>query len=242
MPEAAEHRLRAAYRAYEWIPVTHGMSGAATYRLTGSEPLYVKLAAGMVAEAGRIEWLSTVGIPGPKLLDAGETDGVQWLVMTAVAGRTVADPWPADQRMRVIDAAARQLRALHALPVRDCPFDRTLDVALAEARNRQPDNPELHAELTKLRPTAEDLAVCHGDYCTPNVLVDPETFAPTGLIDLGRLGRADRYSDLALMCGSLRNGLNPQYGEEHVERFLTAYGADADDGRLEYYLRLDWLF
>jgi kanamycin kinase/aminoglycoside 3'-phosphotransferase-2 len=143
--------------------------------------------------------------------------------------------------MRVIDAAVEILRALHALPARDCPFDRTLDVAIADARERQPDNKKLLAELENTRPATEDTVVCHGDYCTPNMLVDPETLRPTGLIDLGNLGRADRYADLALMRGSLRIDLNPQYGEEHVERFLTRYGADADDPRLDYYLRLDWL-
>lgn len=240
--ETAERRLRAAYGSYEWIAVTHGMSGATTYRLAGPEPLYVKLATGMVAEAKRIEWLSSVGIPGPKVLDAGEHDGIEWLIMTAVPGYAVYDPWPADQRMQVIDAAARQLRALHALPIENCPFDQSLNVALAQARRRQPDNTDLLAELNSLRPTAEDFVVCHGDYCTPNVLVHPETFQVTGLIDLGKLGRADRHADLALMCGSLRTDLNLQYGEEHVERFLTAYGTEADEQLLTYYLRLDWLF
>ncbi|HVX45162.1 MAG TPA: APH(3') family aminoglycoside O-phosphotransferase [Mycobacteriales bacterium] len=240
--DAAERQLRAAYGRYEWIPVWQGMSGATTYRLVGAETLYLKLAAGMVAEAERIEWLSTAGIPGPRVLDAGGTDEVQWLVMTAVPGRAVSDPWPADRRRDVVDAAARQLRALHAVPVRECPFDQTLDVALADARRRKPGSAELLAELDDLRPPAEDLVVCHGDYCTPNIMVDPETLQPTGLIDLGKLGRADRHADLGLMCGSLRNGLNPQYGEEHVERFLTAYGGDVDERLLTYYLRLDWLF
>jgi len=115
-----------------------------------------------------------------------------------------------------------------------------LDVAIADARERRPDDTDLLAELEKTRPTVQDLVVCHGDYCTPNVLVDPDTLRPTGLVDLGRLGCADRCSDLALMRGSLRNGRNPQYGEAHVERFLTMYGADAEDARLDYYLRLDW--
>lgn len=218
------------------------MSGATTYSLAGATNLYVKIAPAMVAEAQRIEWLSRTGISGPTVVDAGESDGIEWLVMTAVPGRAVYEPWPSEQRMRVIDAAADQLRALHTLPIRDCPFDRTLDVALADARKRQPDNAELLAELDRLRPTTEDLVVCHGDFCTPNVMISAETLQPAGLLDLGKLGRADRYADLALMCGSLANGLNPQYGQEHVDRFLIAYGADPNDTRLTYYLRLDWLF
>lgn len=266
----AVDRLRPAYSSYDWIPVTHGMSGAATYRLAGREPLFVKLArvsehpdarSGVLGEARRLEWLTAAGFPSAKLVDCGESsDGVQWLVMTAVPGRVGSDPWPADQRMRVIEAIAEMSRALHALPASDCPFDRTLDVTLGTARRaldeglldrpveeleeweRELDRPGVLADLERQRPAVEDVVVCHGDYCLPNVLVDPESFEPTGLIDVGRLGRADRYADLALMSRSIRGDLNPQYGAEHVDRFLAAYGADPDDPRLDYYGRLDWLF
>jgi kanamycin kinase len=44
----------------------------------------------------------------------------------------------------------------------------------------------------------EVLAVTHGDWCLPNVLLDPETVRVAGLLDTGRVGRADRYTDLAL--------------------------------------------
>jgi kanamycin kinase len=271
MFEAVEARLRSAYPSHEWIPVTHGMSGALTYRLAGRpQELFVKLArasahpdprTGMLAEAWRLEWLTAKGFPAAKLVDAGESEAVSWLVMTAVPGRPASDPWPADQRMRVIDAVAEILSALHALPASDCPFDRTLDVALGNVRraldegllDRSPeemdawerdlDRRSLLAELERTRPPAEDLAVCHGDYCLPNVMIDPETLQPTGLVDLGRLGRADRYADLALMRRSIGSEtLNPQYGQAHVDRFLAGYGADPSDPRLDYYARLDWLF
>jgi len=41
-----------------------------------------------------------------------------------------------------------------------------------------------------------DLAVCHGDFCLPNVVLDPETLVVTGILDVGRLGIADRHLDL----------------------------------------------
>ncbi|GAB3421572.1 APH(3') family aminoglycoside O-phosphotransferase [Flindersiella endophytica] len=270
MFEAVEARLRSAYPSHEWIPVTHGMSGALTYRLAGLSELFVKLArvsahpdprADVLAEARRLEWLTAKGFPAAKVVDAGASGAVRWLVMTAVPGRPASDPWPVDQRMRVIDSVAEILRALHALPVSDCPFDRTLDVALGNVRRaldeglfergveemdqweRDLDRRGLLAELERTRPPMEDLAVCHGDYCLPNVMIDPETLTPTGLVDLGRLGRADRYADLALMCRSIGSEtMNPQYGQSHVARFLTEYGANPSDPRLDYYARLDWLF
>lgn len=263
--------LRARYSTYEWIPVGHGYSGAATYRLEAREPLYVKTApvsehpdprSNLVAEAERIDWLASTGIPGPALLESGEVDGAQWLVMTAVPGRVASDSWPAEQRPSVIDAVVTMLRALHAVPVDGCPFDRTLDTTLGNARKaidagltdgpaeameewkRQQDSAALLAELEATRREMEaEIAVCHGDYCLPNVVVDPDTLAPTGLIDLGRLGLADRYADLALMSNSIGSvDLNPQYDDTHVARLLSGYGADPADVRLTYYRRLDQLF
>ena len=210
--DAVEARLRASYPTYEWIPVTHGMSGARTYELCGRDVLYVKLGDGMLAEAQRVEWLGTTGVPGPKLCDAGGTDGVHWLVMTAVPGRPASDPWPADQRMRVIDAVTEQLLALHALPVADCPFDRTLGSLV------------LPAELERSRPPVEDIAVCHGDYCLPNVLLDGDRFH---YLDVGEAGVGDRYVDVVAAIWSLRHN----YGEGSVADLLDEYGLRTPDRR-----------
>lgn len=52
----------------------------------------------------------------------------------------------------------------------------------------------LRAEVPdRVSQEAEDLVVCHGDACLPNFIVDPYTRQCTGLVDLGRLGIADRY-------------------------------------------------
>ena len=52
----------------------------------------------------------------------------------------------------------------------------------------------------------------------------------TGLVDTGRVGRADRCTDSALMNRSLRSGeLNRQYGNELADHYLTRCGHDAAD-------------
>ncbi|MEQ4205108.1 APH(3') family aminoglycoside O-phosphotransferase [Actinopolymorpha sp. B9G3] len=276
--------LRTRFAGYEWTRVHHGFSGAATYELTGTTgpELYAKVAvvpqhlgsrSHLGVEAERIRWLSSTGIPGPELVAAGtetclstspttspEAVEVGWLVMTSVPGREASAPWPVHQRVSVIDALADALRALHALPLEGCPFDRRLDVRLGQERAAveagvvdeasaamEPwrwaqDRGALLAELLRTRPADEDLVVCHGDYCVPNVLLDPETLEVTGLIDLGWLGVADRYHDLGIATGSIASvELNPQYGPGHAARFLERYGGDPDDPRIDYYRRLDEL-
>lgn len=138
--------------------------------------------------------------------------GNNWLLTTELAGRDASEDWPAADRPAVLAAMADGLRALDQLS--GCPFPSPF-------------------------PGAGD-AVTHGDYCAPNVFIDPGTLRFCGILDLGRLGVGDRYVDLALMFKSLRGGLNPQYGgPPAARRFVEAYGADPDDPRIAYYIDLD---
>lgn len=179
------------------------------------------------AERDALVWLGARGLPVPEVVEYGERDGVEWLVITAVRGRSAAEPWPRERHAAVIDGVADAALALHALPVAECPFDRTLAARLPIA--------ELHAT----RPAVEDLVVCHGDLCLPNVLFDPSTCALTGILDVGRLGVADRYTDLALATRSITD-LNPQYDPRLSDRFLHRYGMDTpDQARMTFYRLLD---
>ena len=164
-----------------------------------------------------------------------------------------------------VASLARALRTLHDLPVDTCPFDHRLAVTCARARTavetddvdeddfdaerRGRTAVDLLAELEATRPAAEaaephDLVVSHGDACLPNLLVDPSTLRPTGLVDLGRLGVADRHLDLALLRRSITTpDLNEQYGAADAAALVAAYGlARADEGRLAFYRLLDEFF
>ncbi|QWF80324.1 APH(3') family aminoglycoside O-phosphotransferase [Amycolatopsis sp. CA-230715] len=261
--------VRRRFDRHEWVPVTVGKSGAGVWRLDGSPPLYAKAAprsehpdAGfdVAGEADRLDWLGAHGIPAAHVVDTGEKDGVAWLVSTAVPGRTAAEDWASGEREAVVDAVADFTRVLHALPVADCPFDRSLAVTVPHARyaaeNGLVDLEDLDdersgwsaarlvTELDGALPGVEESVVCHGDLCLPNVLLDPSTFEVTGLIDVGRLGVADRYADLALITRSLRAGdLNPQFGARFADRFLARYGeVPVDTTRLDFYRLLDEFF
>ena len=67
----------------------------------------------------------------------------------------------------------------------------------------------------------------------PNLLVG-EDGRPTGPVDLGRLGVADRWADLAVATYSL--GWN--YRGDWEPELLDAYGVDHDEERIDYYRRL----
>lgn len=206
----------------------------------------------IAAEAARLAWLTEHGFPCPRVVD--HQPGV--LVMTAVPGRSAAEDWPDDLRPRVVDAFADALRALHDMPTAACPFDRSLAVAVPAAERavdfgrvnldaldperRRWTAPRLLEELHRTRPTAEDLVVCHGDPCLANLLFDDDGRL-TGVIDVGRLGVADRYHDLAIATRSLANNWGPSYADRLLKRYgLPAGRVDAE--KIRFYQLLDEFF
>ncbi|MGW6504181.1 APH(3'') family aminoglycoside O-phosphotransferase [Nonomuraea angiospora] len=247
-----------------WIPVTDGESGAGVFRSDDGTRYAKCVTAGAVTsleeERDRVEWLGTQGVPGPRVLDWRVTADGARLVTSAVAG-VPAHRVPAAQLRAAWDRIADAVRRLHDLPARRCPFTRDLtrmfamagDVVARGAVNpeflpeEQQDTPagELLARLApqlehRLAQEAAETVVCHGDLCLPNIILDPETLDVAGFIDLGRLGRADPYADIALLLANSRETW-PDEGEAKWadERFAERYGIVLDRDRERFYLHLD---
>jgi len=247
-----------------WQPVSHGESGDAVFR-SGDASRYAKVAGParrkvLTQERRRVEWLSKTNIGAPRVLDWIESDDGAALILSAVPG-IPASALPAADLLKAWPSMAETLTALHSLPVASCPFSRRLADMVAIARDvvgRNAVNPEFLSPQDKGRPPAEllaeietqvpqrleqekaDLVICHGDACMPNFMVDPETLRCTGLIDLGRLGLADRHADFALMLANARESWETGAQAESARQILFGInGLTEDDGRLGFYLRLD---
>jgi kanamycin kinase len=199
------------------------------------------------AEAARLRWASAYAAV-PRVLDAGEDAEGSWLVTAALSGdMAVTGRWKADPAtaVRVIGEG---LRTFHdALPVAECPFSWSAEERVAEAgehrdrvkaRDFHPDYAHLTADdaLSRLAdvPPIDGLVVCHGDTCAPNTLVS-EDGRYAGHVDLGALGVADRWADLAVATWST----TWNYGPGWERPLLDAYGVDPDPERTDYY-RLLW--
>lgn len=196
-----------------------GADGASVVHVGCSEATVVRLSRGserLYYKAG-----SGVSTEADRLAWLGSTGfpcprivdrGNNWQLTTELPGRDASQDWPAADRPAVLAAMAAGLRALDELT--GCPFPSPFP--------------------------GDGSAVTHGDYCAPNVFVDPASLRFAGLLDLSRLGTGDRYVDLSLMFGSLRGNLNPQYGGlPAARRFVELYGGDPDDPRIEHYLTVD---
>jgi aminoglycoside phosphotransferase len=260
--------LRERFRGRSWVPVTLGLSGARVWRVDGDPTYFVKttehaqvgdVGESLAAEAVRLEWLAAQGVRVPEIVDTGADEQFGWLVTTALSGRTASDPWPEAQREAVVDALADIAVSLHALPVDGCPFDRRLPVtvreALQAAESGRVDLDDLDTEragwsaarlvdaLVRTRPRDEDPVVCHGDFCLPNVLLDPDTLALAGLVDVGRAGVADRHADIALITRSIAHEMNdqfpPTYADRLIDRYAAVTGVTIDPERIAFYRLLD---
>ncbi|WP_336081673.1 tetratricopeptide repeat protein [Nocardia sp. SSK8] len=204
---------------------------------------WIKRGPRAVAEYERLIWLRDTGIAVPEVAAFAE----DVLVLADAGAPSLASAAPEPREIGTLMGTV--LRALHALPVARCPFDGGLDVTLAQAHRAvvegfadPADFDDDHRALTPAevldrlrarRPAEEDLVVTHGDFTPGNVLTDGR------LLDVGALGRADRYRDLALA----ERDLAGDFGADAVRAFFTAYGLpDPDRGRLDYYRLLDELF
>ncbi|HEY8790179.1 MAG TPA: phosphotransferase [Actinopolymorphaceae bacterium] len=192
-------------------PITLGMSAASVHRLVrpGRAALFLKQGPppDVADEVARLSWLESVGFGCPSVVEAGPG----WMLTAGLRGRDAAQPWPAHERDAVLDAFADALLALHALDASACPF---------------PTRYPAHA-------LSVGLVVTHGDFCCPNVLIDPGSLAFTGVLDVGWLGVGDAYIDVATTVMTLGGDLNPQYrGAVAVERVLRRVGADPSDPRI----------
>jgi kanamycin kinase len=243
--------LRERFADWRWALVYQG-ERADTYRLHGSsgEARFLKIAPhgfrpSVLEESERLIWARSV-LPVPHVVDVGIDGDIEWLLTEGLAGSDATAAVVGLGREAVVRALARGLKSFHEAPPDGCPFSFGLDDALSLAERRLeegsivPDrdfHPE-HAHLSaveaihalhRTRPVTEGRVVCHGDYCPPNaLLLDGEV---VGFVDLGELGTADPWWDLAV--GSWSVGWN--FGADLEPLFLAEYGVENDPHRRAFY-------
>ena len=213
--------------------------GGTTFEVTGDDGReFVKWQpphplADLGAEVRRLRWAAAYTVV-PRVLGTGRDDTGAWLHTVGLPGdAAVAARWHADPRTAV-RAVGRGLRQLHdALPVERCPFDwgpatRLPRLAAESGRSLS----EVTAALGP-PPPVDRLVVCHGDPCVPNTLLDDDGEV-TGYVDLGALGVADRWADLAVATWSTVWNFGPGYEVP----LLAAYGVEADPVRMGWYRAL----
>ena len=232
--------------AYRLVP------GLTTWRLTAPDGTvrYAKVDTegrrpSLRDEADRMVWAAAY-LPVPRVVAVDESAGTTVLLTDALPGADAVDPCWRDDLPALVHALGRGLRAFHdAVGEEWCPFRFEVDHALEHVARRvaagDVDPAAFHechthlspaAALAELRagaPDGEDLVVCHGDPCPPNFVL--RRGAVTGYVDLGELGAADRWSDVAVGGWSVEWN----FGAELEPLYYESYGIDPDPDRIRFY-------
>ena len=248
MPRAVVDAAAGAQITPTWINELGGVTFALGF---GLQRRFVKWSPiggiDLRPEADRLRWARAF-VDVPRVLQTGSDEHGSWLVTAGLPGRNaVAARWKANPAAAVA-AIGACLRDLHErAPVVSCPFswsqtDRLAVIydrrALLEPSNWHSEHRDLTVEQALARladpPPIDQLVVCHGDACAPNTLLDDDGNW-SGRVDLGALGVADRWADLAIATWNTQWN----YGPGWEDALLDAYGIEPDPARAAYY-RLLW--
>ena len=167
---------------------------------------------------------------------------------------------------QLIKIAAQGLKCLWEIDVTECPYQssrlmKRLEAAeynvmhdLVDLDNVEPEtfgpngfqNPEELLKWLKSNRPEEDIVFTHGDYCLPNIFVTGSKI--NGFIDIGKMGPADRWQDVAIAIRSLTANFAGRYSDGKKicdfipQMFLDELGIDYNGEKYRYYLLLDELF
>lgn len=185
----------------------------------------------LVDEEERLRWAGeALAIAGgsaavvvPRVLEHGHDERGEWLTTAAIEGRSAVEAvWLARPGIAV-PGIGRALRRFHdAFDPQRCPYDWSVEQRRLVA-------PLGTAGLGEA-PPIDRLVVCHGDACAPNILLANDGVG-AGHVDLGALGVADRWADLAVAALSTEWNYGPGWQRTLVE----AYGVEWDEQRVRFY-------
>lgn len=254
--------LQALLAGGSWHTISSGESGDQVFRIVrpGGSACYLKVADSpwrqeeLLAEKEHLNWLQGY-LPVPEVLAFGTDSRRAFLLLSEIPGLESCNETFAGDIPTVVRLLAEGLRLIHRVKIDDCPFDSGLAHTIAQAKRRvearlvdESDFDEqrkgmqaqkLLERLVKSRPEVEDVVFTHGDYCLPNILIEPSPARIAGFIDWGRAGIADHYQDLALAARSLTFNFGP--GWEPL--LWEAYGLQTvDSEKIEFYQLLDEFF
>ncbi len=215
-------------------------------------------------EARVSRWLKD-RIPVPRIAAYCTAGKRAYCLMSRIYGKMLCDEVYMTNPQKLLDIVTQALQMLWSVDISDCPCDNSLSVKLAMAghnvENGKVDldnvEPETFGEngfsspaellrwLENNRPE-EDSAFSHGDFCLPNLFADKDKV--TGFIDLGKMGIADRWQDIALCYRSLKHNFEGKYNGGKLyegyypEMLFEKLGVKPDWEKLKYYILLDELF
>jgi len=259
-------RIKEAVGAEGYVENNVGMSESTVLIYPGHVLKIQKHTAETDNENNMVSWVGGQ-IPVPEIsVYLVEKDNTAYTLMTKAKGRMLCDDEYLNDSEKLIRLVAEGLKMLWSIDVSECPYKISrleerlkqarynVELELVDMENVEPETfgengfsgpVELLAWLEENRPQ-EDIVLTHGDFCLPNIFADNGRIS--GFIDLGKMGPADRWQDIAIALRSLEDNLSGQYngGKPYAEfephMLLDELGIEMDEEKNRYYRLLDELF
>lgn len=210
------------------------------------------------------KWLKQ-RIPVPEILEYAIAEGKSYCLMTRIPGRMICDDMYMANPEQLLEIVSQAMKLLWSIDINSCPCDNSLHVKLKQARynienglvdldnvdsetfgeNGFHSPEELMKWLEENRPE-EELVFSHGDFSMPNIFAAGDKIS--GFIDLGRMGIADRWQDIAICYRSLKHNFEGRYNGGfpyegyRPEMLFEKLEIEPDYEKLKYYILLDELF
>ncbi len=210
-----------------------------------------------------MKWLKNK-VSVPEIICNITENGKNYLLMSKIAGKMSCDDEFMKNPKQLVFVLANAIKTLWNVDISACPVKNDLSTVLETAEYRvehglvdvedaEPetfgkggfkDPQELLGWIYDNRPE-EDFVLSHGDFCLPNVFINDGKFS--GFVDIGRMGVADRYQDIALCYRSLKHNFSGKFGGKiyggfDEKMFFDALGIEPDFEKIRYYILLDELF
>lgn len=208
-------------------------------------------------EARNFTWLGQYTLV-PKIYATGKIDTYYYVIMEKLPGVMMQEAFHTCKPKEIVIQYATLLKQFHSIDGHGLPYNHTVKDKMAVAKKNVEEHlvreqyfeRELkHLSAKEVYKTMlayykeEDLVLCHGDFCFPNIIINNGELA--GYIDIMGIGICDRYLDIAIAIRSLRYNFeahNLVFTKANEQLFLDIYGIkEVDNEKLVFYILLDEL-
>lgn len=210
-----------------------------------------------------MEWLIDK-LPVPRIVSFDREEGVNYLLMSRIQGNMACSPKLLANPSELVKVLVDGLKMFWDVDVAECPNNNSIDnklrmaetrvsLGLCDVEHAEPTtygrngfkNPENLLQWLKDNRPEEEFVLSHGDYCLPNIFIKDGQIS--GFIDLGRVGIADPYQDIALCYRSLQRNYDGTYGGRVYKGFdpkilFDELNLKADWDKIRFFTLLDELF
>ena len=198
----------------------------------------------------------------PKLIINEIFKKKSYLIMTRIKGKMACDEIYMNNGDILIKALVDGLKFLWNFNITNCPFIQTVDDKIKQIEikinkglininninldfffeEKFENVKELFNWLINHR-TKEEFVLSHGDYCLPNIFIENNIFS--GFVDIGKLGIADKWLDLAICYRSLKYNIEGKYNGKkyNIDPNLLFIKLDIKPNwdKIKFYILLDEL-